>query len=77
MQLFVQGLQTSVLNVSGEDSILAVKERLSNSDGIPCEDQVLTFAGQPLEDSETLSSYGIVDLSTLSVDVRVLGGEHF
>nr|ABX44803.1 putative 40S ribosomal protein RPS30 [Flustra foliacea] len=75
MQLFVKGLQTSVLELAETDTILAVKERLANSDGIPCEDQMLTFAGRPLEDEETLSSYGITDLSTLSVDVRILGGK--
>ena len=75
MQLFVKGLQTSVLDVAETDRVIDVKERLANSDGIPCDDQVLTFAGRPLDDEETLVSYGITDLSTLSVDVRLLGGK--
>lgn len=77
MQLFVKGLETSVLEVETTDTVADVKERLANSDGIPCDDQVLTFAGRPLEDEELLVSYGISDLSTLSVDVRMRGGISF
>lgn len=76
MQLFVNGLQTTVLQVSENDTILSVKEHLANSDGIPVEDQVLTHAGSPLEDSNTLQSYGISDLASLSLEVRLLGGKH-
>jgi len=75
MQLFIKGLQTSVLEVSDNESILSVKERLANSDGIPVEDQVLSFAGRPLDDDQTLMAYGVAELSTLSVDVRMLGGQ--
>jgi len=77
MQLFIKGLKTSVLNVEETETVLGVKEKLSNSDGIPCEDQVLSFAGRPLADEETLSSYGLEHLSTISVDVRMLGGNSF
>ncbi|XP_067941708.1 ubiquitin-like FUBI-ribosomal protein eS30 fusion protein [Watersipora subatra] len=75
MQLFVKGLETSVLDVEETDRVIDVKEKLSNSEGIPCEDQVLTFAGRPLDNEETLASYGIASLSTISVDVRMLGGK--
>ena len=74
MQLFVKGLQTSVLEVNENDTVLSVKGHLSNSDGIPCEEQVLMYAGRPLDDEDTLVSYGIGAMSTLSVEVRMLGG---
>lgn len=77
MQLFINGSHTSVLNVADNETVFSVKERLANSDGIPCEEQMLSFAGRPLEDEDTLSSYGITDLSTLSVDVRMLGGKWY
>ena len=74
MQLFISGLQTKALEVADNETVLSVKELLADSEGIPVEDQVLTFAGQPLEDEETLSSYGIAALSTISADIRLLGG---
>lgn len=74
MQLFISGLQTSALEVADNETVLSVKEHLANSEGIPVEDQVITFAGCPLENAETLASYGVSALSTLSVDVRMLGG---
>jgi len=75
MQLFISGLQTSALEVADNETVLSVKEHLANSEGIPVEDQVITFAGCPLENAETLASYGVSALSTLSVDVRMLGGK--
>ena len=74
MQLFISGLQTKALEVADNETVLSVKELLADSEGIPVEDQVLTFAGQPLEDEETLASYGIAALSTISADIRLLGG---
>ena len=74
MQLFISGLQTKALEVADNETVLSVKELLADSEGIPVEDQLLTFAGQPLEDEETLSSYGIAALSTISADIRLLGG---
>lgn len=75
MQIFINGLQTQALEVADDQTVFAVKELLADSEGVPVEDQVLTFAGQPLEDEETLASYGIAALSTISADIRLLGGE--
>lgn len=74
MQLFIKGLETTVLEVAEGETVEALKDRLSNSEGIPVEDQVLSYTGRPLEDEETLEAYGITDLSTISVEVRMLGG---
>lgn len=75
MQLFIKGLDTTVLEVPETETVESLKDRLCNSEGIAAEDQVLTYAGRPLDDEESLQAYGITDLSTISVEVRMLGGE--
>lgn len=77
MQLFVKGLDTTVLDVCENETVESLKERLSNSEGIPADEQVLTFAGKPLDDDESLEAFGITDMSTISLEVRMLGGEMF
>jgi small subunit ribosomal protein S30e len=75
MQIFINGLQTQALEVADDQTVLAVKELLADSEGVPVDDQALSFAGQPLEDEQTLASYGIAALSTISADIRLLGGK--
>nr|ACD65108.1 putative ubiquitin-like protein Fubi/40S ribosomal protein RPS30 fusion protein [Novocrania anomala] len=73
MQLFVRSQQTHTLEVTGEESINEIKNRVSVIEGIPADDQVLLYAGKPLEDDCTLA--GIPKLATLSMEVRMLGGK--
>lgn len=43
-------------------------------EGLPAEDQVLLLAGCPLEDGASLASCGVLELCTLEVVGRLLGG---
>lgn len=74
MQLFVRGNNLNVLSVSGDENVEELKQQISVLEGIPVEDQVLFFAGKPLESFSTLAESGIQDSSTLDVVGRVLGG---
>ncbi|XP_048585861.1 ubiquitin-like protein FUBI isoform X2 [Nematostella vectensis] len=74
MQLFVRGQNLHTLNVDGCDSVLGIKQELALRDGIPVEDQVLLYAGRPLEDGMSLEECELFDQVTLDLGVRLLGG---
>ena len=57
--------KTITLAVFSSDSIWKVKAEIQDKEGIPADQQCLTFAGQQLEDDTTLHQYGITVGSTL------------
>uniref|UniRef100_A0A194AN95 Putative ribosomal protein S30 n=1 Tax=Pinctada fucata TaxID=50426 RepID=A0A194AN95_PINFU len=73
MQLFVRGSQIHTLQITGSETIADVKTFLSEKEGYACDEQVIMLGGKPLQDDMLLNSFD--DLSTLDVDVRMLGGK--
>lgn len=74
MQLFIRGQNLHTLNIDGCDSILSVKKEVALREGIDVEDQVLLYAGHPLEDELSIDECELGDQSTLELSVRLLGG---
>merc|ERR1712048_1547261 len=72
MQIFIQGQNTNVYDVSPSITVNELKEFRS---GIQAENQVLTFAGRALEDENSLFSYDVAAESTINLGVRMLGGK--
>jgi hypothetical protein len=74
MQLFIRGVELSVVSVDDSVTIDGLKHQIADLEGISVEDQVLSFGGKPLEGECTLAEYGVHDSCTLDVVGRVLGG---
>ena len=74
MQLFVRGENLHTFDVTGEESVFDLKNVIALAEGIPTDEQVLLYAGKPLDDTLSLVDCGVADLSTLDVGLRLLGG---
>jgi hypothetical protein len=72
MQLFVRGLSTDVLEVSGEETIGQIKNRLLEVEGVEDAELSLSCEGRLLEDGLLLNT---LTCHNLDANVSVKGGE--
>lgn len=74
MQIFAQGRQLHTVTVTEETTVDELKALMSEAEGVPAEEQVVTFGGVPLENGEMLSAF-VPEMGTVTVTARLLGGE--
>ena len=74
LQIFVQGQALHTLEVAPETTVAALKGVLAAAEGVSACDQVVTYAGVPLED-EVLLLEAVPEQGTLCLSARVVGGQ--
>jgi ubiquitin len=76
IQVHVKTLQgnTITIDVSKEDTIASLKDKIQEKQGIPSDQQRLIFNGKQLEDDKTMNDYNIEDSANIHLVLRLRGG---
>ncbi|KAL4238162.1 hypothetical protein ACF0H5_002873 [Mactra antiquata] len=73
MQIFIRGTETHVVNVTGTETVEDVKALIAEKEGYAAEDQIVLCGGKPLDNGLLVNL--CEDMTTLEVNVRMLGGK--
>ena len=75
-QIFIKTLQgkTMTLEVTDDDTIASVKQKIFEKENIPQDQQRLVFNGKQLEDNMTIGDYNIQADANIHLVLRLRGG---
>lgn len=74
MQLFVRAQEAHLVEFGEAATVADVKAYVAQAEGIAAGEQVICYAGVPLEDDVTVSSFQA--LAALDVTARLVGGTY-
>ena len=76
MQIFVctPAGKTVNIDVDANDTVKTLKTAIEAAEGTPADQQHLVFAGQLLQDDNTVADYNVEKESTLHLAVKTEGG---
>ena len=66
--------KTVAIEVNLTESVLALKVKVQDKEGIPADEQRLVYCDKDLRDHQPLGEYGVKSDSTISLRLRVRGG---
>ena len=78
-QIFVKTLTGKTLtinDISPDDLVSTIKDKIAQKEGVPVDQQRLIFAGKQLSDNEKLSSYSIGKDACIHLVLRLRGGSN-
>ncbi|XP_041058967.1 uncharacterized protein LOC121286011 [Carcharodon carcharias] len=77
MQIFVRTVngRDLTLDVSPTDKVLSLRNKIESLERLSSSQYYLTYGSIPLEDGNTLESYGIKQHSTININLRLRGGK--
>ena len=70
IQIFARGTRTILLEIDEKTSVLDLKNKLWDREGVPASRILVVFGGKLLSDDRSLTSYGICQESTIYWRVR-------
>jgi hypothetical protein len=73
-QIFVKKEKSYMLFVESTDTVLCIKNVIQAMEGLPSDQQRLTFGGKPLANSQTLADYNIIAGCQLQLTMGLRGG---
>lgn len=76
MQLLVKTLagKTITVDVEKSDTVETLKQRISEKEGIPVDQQRLIYSGKQVDSERTLEDYGVEAGATMHLVLRLRGG---
>merc|ERR1712224_906270 len=66
--------KTLSLSACPEEDVSSLKQQITGVQGIPAEEQRLSYGGKPLTDSDILGECGVTDDATVFMSMNLAGG---
>ena len=75
-QIFIRTVdnRTITVEVSDDETVTSLKQKLQDKEGIPANQQRLVFGGKQMQDGRSLSDYAVTKEATIYLVLKLVGG---